>query len=87
MFNYSIIFQCDIIGGRSYEFHKEWSSPTQLRAGDIVHFDALEEVRVKKVVWYLDMPGHAFVELQDQRCEGTEKDWQNLFDEMDCSIP
>ena len=82
MFNYSIIFQCDI-GGKNYEMHKEWQSPVQLRVGDMVHLDALEEVRVANVVWYLDRPGEAFVELENQKCEGTIEDWKSLLDEMD----
>jgi len=75
------------IAGRDFEFHKEFRFPVQLQAGDYVFVNGLENVSVKLVVWYLDNPGHAFVELEDQYCEGGPEDWTCVLDDMDYSSP
>jgi len=85
-FNYEMILTCKI-DGQDFEFHKTFSSPVQFRVGDYVYVSGLEEVSVTKVVWYLDKPGNAFIELAEQDCGGIVEDWACILDDMDFVVP
>lgn len=85
-FRYSISLSI-YIDGREYEFGLEWQSPVQLRTGDTVYIDGLEDVDVEQVSWKLDDPGSAFVRLADQHCEGPPSDWKQLERQLGESVP
>jgi hypothetical protein len=88
MFKYDIILEANI-DGRAYEFHKDWRASVQLREGDTVYIDGLEGVAVKSVVWYIDKPATAFVELEDVKLIGPADRWECLYGDcgFDASSP
>ena len=89
MFSYEIVLTCWILG-LEFEFHKTMTSRVQLRAGDCLNLDILEEVRIHHVVWHLcdlDESPQAFVQLETLKLEGKPIDWVGIMREMDYSIP
>jgi hypothetical protein len=85
-FSYHLLMTCKI-AGKFYEFSKEWRSPTQHSAGDLIHVGELGGVKVTVLMWYIDDPGHAFIELEDTECEGAPEDWAWLLKHFDHSTP
>lgn len=85
-FSYHLIMSCSI-AGKEYEFSKEFRSPTQHGVGDVMHIGELEGVRIAVVEWYIDEPGHAFMETDDMELDGAPQDWINLLEHFDGSTP
>jgi hypothetical protein len=75
------------IAGKLYEFSREFRSPTQHSVGDLMHVGELGHVKVTVLMWYIDDPGHAFMELEDAECEGAPEDWAWLLKHFDHSTP
>ena len=85
-FQYEMLLECRI-DGRVFEFHKTFKHPAQFCVGDIVYINNLEEVEIAKIVWMLDEPGSALMELKDRNCQGVPSDWTCLLRDMDYSSP
>ena len=81
MFSYFISLTCEIEGAE-YSFEDNWESPVQLRAGDFLYINGLEDVLVEAVVWYMEPKPNAFVQLTRQACEGTVQDWDCILDDL-----
>lgn len=85
-FSYNMLLTCQF-DDQKVEFHKDFDSPVQFRAGDLISINGLNEGRVASVVWYLDEPGSAVLEMEDQNCEGLASNWSCILEDMDYSLP
>lgn len=62
-FVYTLSFTATI-GGKEYELTcPEWEAPMPLRAGDRMILGELDSMRISRVAWAMDWPGHALVEF------------------------
>jgi hypothetical protein len=85
-FSYHLLMTCKI-AGTEYEFSKDFRSPTQHSVGDVIHVGEFEGMRVSVVEWYINDPGHAFMELEDWECEAAPGDCGWLLEYFDHSTP
>jgi hypothetical protein len=85
-FSYHLLMTCKI-GETDYEFSQDFCSPTQHSVGDVIHVGEFEGVKVSVVEWYINKPGHAFMELEDLRCTGAPGDYVWLLEYFDHSSP
>ncbi len=84
-FSYDLSLTCTI-AGREYEFSKVFRSPSQHHVGDMFNIGVLEG-RVETIVWYMNDPGHGFIQLEDLKLDGVPSDWEWLLEYFDDSTP
>ncbi len=85
-FSYEIILEIDV-DGIVFEFHKNWITDVQLKVGDYVYVDGLEEVKVVKVVWFMNRRAEGMVDLGRIDCQGPPEEWAHLLNEFAYCVP